>query len=147
MKTLIKDREKEEVSMNNECRNVIEMENNVEVITELKVTKITSDEIKRLINGEIKAFDHGCGITTYVDTCTHKDMPIDFPIQKLPVLAVKLPYDKDPYYVNCPCNTYEVEFMARVINEMFLSHVIERRWESMDFDDYWSLNPSSYYSF
>lgn len=142
METLIKDR-KNEVSMNNECRNIIELENNIEVITVPKITKITSDEIKLLINGESKAFDHGCGITTYVDTCTYKDMPIDF---QLPILAMKLPDVEDPYYVNCPCNTDEAEFMAMVINEMFLPLVIERRYEYVAFDDYWSINPSSYYA-
>lgn len=135
---------KQETNMERDCRNVVELEENMEVVTELTVKKISSEDIKRLINSDLMEFDHGCDIKTCIENYIYKELPLDDRFQGLPVVAVKTPLDKEPYYINAPL--CEVEFTAMVIN-LLIPRFLEYNMncEFIELDDCWSINPSSCY--
>ena len=134
----------QETKTKRDCRNVVELEGNMEVITELTVKKISSEDIKRLINSDLMEFDHGCDIKTCIENYIYKELPLNDRFQGLPVVAVKTPLSKEPYYINAPF--YEVEFTAMVIN-LLIPRLLEYNMncEFIELDDCWSINPSSCY--
>lgn len=137
---------KQETNTERDCRNVVELEENMEVITELTVKKISSEDIKRLINTDLMEFDHGCDIKTCIENYIYKELPLNDRFQGLPVVAVMTPTAKEPYYINDPCNIYEADFIAMVIN-LLIPRILEDNMncEFIELDDYWSINPLTYY--
>lgn len=135
---------KREMDKDKDYRNVIELEENMGVITELTVKKISSEDIKRLINSDLMEFDHGCDIKTCIENYIYKELPLNDRFQGLPVVAVKTPVSKEPYYINAPL--YEVEFAAMIIN-LLIPRLLEYNMncEFIELDDCWSINPSSNY--
>lgn len=130
-------------NMENKFRNTIELGHNVELPTELKVRKITADDLCYIENGRCVRIDLGCCIRAY-ETCTpnfdvcHPYTCVDY----------RLTDGDDIVITTCYEGLYEFVDMANYFNEQIPIQIFDRlNWEYVDCGDYWSINPSSYYCF
>lgn len=135
---------KQETNMERDCRNVVELGGNLELLTELKVRKITANELSYIEKGRCVRIDLGCCIRAYktcapnYDVC-HPYTCIDYRMTDGDDIEITTCYEG---------LDEELADMAKSFNEQIPIRIFDRlNWEYVDCGDYWSINPSSYYGF
>lgn len=116
----------------------------MEIITEMKVRKITPNELGALHGSRLREIDLGCCIRACI-TCGH-DYDVCHPYTCINYRMI----DGEDIEIHTCYEGLEHEFedMVASFNEQIPTQIFDRlKWEHVDCGDYWSINPSSYYCF